>query len=159
MRGVYLLAPVESLGWQLVLFVPLTVKGFFQNALVPFSVFILIAVILLIVYSIRSLFQPLTEVKETAKSLASGDADLTRRLSTETYTPFKAILSIVNNFNSFMGKMQDMMGTIKKTSSTLDIVSRNMKESVASVSDSMTSIRLSIGDVQEQIENQSKHGK
>ncbi|MBQ2552185.1 MAG: hypothetical protein II563_05005 [Treponema sp.] len=155
MRGVYLLAPVESLGWQLVLFVPLTVKGFFQNALVPFSVFILIAVILLIVYSIRSLFQPLTEVKETAKSLASGDADLTRRLSTETYTPFKAIHSIVNNFNSFMGKMQDMMGTIKKTSSTLDIVSRNMKESVASVSDSMTSIRLSIGDVQEQIENQS----
>lgn len=155
MRGEYLIAPIESLGWQLVLFIPLTAKGFFQNALVPFAVFILVGATLLIGYAMLSLFQPLSEVQGTAKSIASGDADLTKRLNTEIRTPFKSIHSIISNFNTFMEKMQGMVGTIKKSSSTLDTVSRNMKESVASVSDSMTSIRLSIGDVQEQIQNQS----
>ena len=154
-RGVYLIAPIESLGWQLVLFVPFTLKAFFANALVPFAVLLIFAVALLIAYSMRSLFKPLAEVRETVKNVVSGEADLTRRLSTDLHTPFKSIHSIVRQFNTFMEKLQGMIGTIKRSSTELGSVYKNMKESVSSVSDSMTHIRLSIGTVQQQIHGQS----
>ena len=155
-RGVYLISPIESLRWQMVLFVPFTAKEFFSNALVPFAIMVILLAVLLIAYSVHSLFQPLDEVRGTVKNIVSGEADLTRRLDTEISTPFKSIHSIVGYLNAFMQKLQDMIGTIKKSSTHLDLVSKNMKESVASVSDSMTSIRLSIGNVQDQIQNQAE---
>ncbi len=155
-RGEYLIAPVESLGWEMVLFVPFTAKAFLKNAVVPFSVFILLGAILLIAYSVISLLRPLDEVQNTVENVVSGEADLTRRLSTNINTPFKSIHSIVAYLNEFMQRLQNMLGTIKKSSANLDVVSTNMKESVASVSDSMTSIRLSIENVQTQIQNQTE---
>ena len=154
LHGEYIIAPVESLRWQLVLFMPLTVKEFLLNALVPFSIFAIICVIFLIIYTMKNLFTPLREVKGTVKNITSGEADLTKRLNTELKTPFKSIHTIVHQFNSFMEKMQQMMGTIKESSLNLDSVYENMQESVSSVSDSMTQIRLSIGSVQEQIKKQ-----
>ena len=156
MKGEYLIAPIDSLLWQVVLFIPLTPKAFFANSIVPFAVFLILSVVLLIAYSMYNLFKPLEEVHVTVKNIASGEADLTRRLDTDLHTPFKSIHNIVNYFNSFMEKMQGMMGTIKSSSSNLDVVSKDMKESVASVSESMNSIRQSIGTVQEQIQNQSR---
>ena len=156
MKGVYLISPIESLRWQMVLFIPFTAKDFFSNAIVPFSIYVILAAILLIFYSIRSLFAPLSEVNDTVENIASGEGDLTKRLNTNLHTPFKSIHSIVGYFNVFMQNLQEMIGTIKKSSSTLDEVSVNMKESVSAVSDSMTSIRLSIGTVQEQVKNQAE---
>ena len=156
MKGEYLIAPIEALGWHLVLFIPFTPKAFFKNALVPLAWVIILSVLILIAYTMRSLFKPLSEVQLTVRNIASGEADLTRRLDTHIHTPFKSIHNIINFFNVFMEKMQGMIGTIKNSSSSLDIVSKNMKESVASVSNSMTKIRLSIGTVQEQIHNQSQ---
>ena len=156
MRGVYMIAPIESLRWQMVLFVPFTIKAFFANSLIPFALFMILFVIIMIAYTMHNLFTPLSEVHTTVKNIVSGEADLTRRLNTELHTPFKAIHNIVNYFNTFMEKLQGMIGTIKTSSSNLDVVSKNMKESVASVSDSMTCIRLSIGNVQDQIHNQSQ---
>ncbi len=156
MKGEYLIAPIDSLLWQIVLFMPLTPKAFFVNSIVPFAVFLILSVVLLVAYSMYNLFKPLEEVHVTVKNIASGEADLTRRLDTDLHTPFKSIHNIVNYFNLFMEKMQGMMGTVKSSSSNLDVVSKDMKESVASVSDSMSSIRHSIGTVQEQIQNQSR---
>ena len=156
LRGEYMIAPIDSLRWQLVLFIPLTVKAFFTNALVPFSIFIIAAVILFILYTMNNLFQPLAEVHSTVKNIVSEEADLTRRLNTAIHTPFKSIHNIVKQFNIFMERLQEMIGIIKKSSSSLDVVSKNMRESVSSVSDSMTQIRLSINHVQDQIQNQTK---
>ncbi|MBQ2080416.1 MAG: methyl-accepting chemotaxis protein [Treponema sp.] len=154
-RGEYLIAPIDSLRWQMVLFVPFTVKEFFRNAAIPFAILVILLAVLMISISVHSLFKPLDEVRGTVKNIVSGEADLTRRLDTEIKTPFKSLHNIVGYLNAFMQKLQDMIGTIKKSSSSLDVVSKNMKESVASVSDSMTNIRLSIGNVQEQIQNQT----
>ena len=155
-RGEYLIAPVESLGWQMVLFVPFTAKAFFENAIVPFSLFIILIAVLLVTFSVVSLFRPLEEVRSTVKNVVSGEADLTRRLSTDIKTPFKSIHGIVAHLNEFMQKLQEMIGTIKKSSTHLDVVSNNMKESVSSVSNSMTYIRLSIDNVLTQIQKQSE---
>ena len=156
LRGEYIIVPVESLRWQMVLFVPLTVKEFLSNSLVPLSIFVILAVILMIAFSMNNLFVPLKEVRGTVENISSGEADLTKRLNTNLRTQFKSIHNIVNFFNSFMEKMQMMMGNIKKSSANLDAVSGNVKESVSSVSKSMTNIRLSIGNVQNQIKKQSE---
>ena len=155
-RGEYLIAPIESLRWQLVLFIPLTLKAFLVNALVPFAIFIIVAVILFIMYTMNNLFLPLSEIHDTVKNIVSEEADLTRRLSTNIHTPFKSVHNIIKQFNIFMERLQEMMGTIKKSSASLDVVYKNMNESVSSVSNSMTQIRMSIGNVQEQIQHQSK---
>lgn len=156
LRGTYMIAPVDSLQWQMVLFIPFTVQAFFKNSLVPFALLILLSVIILILYTMQSLFRPLKEIHTAVNNIVSGEADLTRRLNTDIRTPFKTIHNIVNNFNTFMEKMQSMMKNIISSSANLDVVSDNMKESVSSVSNSMTNIRLSIGSVQEQIQKQSE---
>ncbi|WP_407426225.1 methyl-accepting chemotaxis protein [Treponema sp.] len=156
LNGEYLIAPVNSLRWHLVLFIPFTAKEFFINALFPFSIFVIISVLILIAYAMNSLFIPLREVRTTLSNIVSGEADLTRRMDTNIHTPFRSIHNIIDSFNAFMEKMQGMIGTIQNSSSTLDVVSVNMKESVSSVSNSMTSIRMSIGSVQEQMKKQSE---
>ncbi|MCR5218301.1 methyl-accepting chemotaxis protein [Treponema sp.] len=156
MSGEYLIAPVESLGWHMVLFIPFTAAEFFKNATVPLAVFILITAVIFVAATMNSLFKPLREIRTTVQNIASGEADLTRRLNTNIHTPVKSIHSIVDNFNSFMEKLQGLTGSIKNSSSSLNVVSEDMKESVGSVSDSMTNIRLSIGSVQEQIKKQSE---
>ncbi|MCR5724305.1 MAG: hypothetical protein K6G80_04370 [Treponema sp.] len=155
-KGVYLIAPIDSLRWELVLFIPFTVKAFFLNAMVPFACLVILSVLILIAYTMHNLFKPLSEIHGTVRNIASGEADLTRRLSTDLHTPFKSIHNIVNYFNTFMEKLQGMIGTIKSSSKSLDVVSQNMKESVASVSNSMTSIRTGIEDIYNQIHNQSQ---
>lgn len=156
LRGEYMIVPVDSLGWQMVLFIPFTVKEFLANSVFPFSIFMLIVIVLLIAYSMHNLFLPLKDVRGTVENITSGEADLTKRLNTELHTTFKSIHNIVSCFNSFIEKMQSMMGNIKKSSENLNIVSGSVKESVSSVSDSMTNIRLSIGNVQNQVKKQSE---
>ena len=156
MKGVYLISPIESLRWQLVLFIPFSAGEFFSNALAPFSVLVLVLLIVFVAYTALNLIKPLHDVGEAVKNVCSGEADLTRRVNTELHTPFRSIRGLVSQFNTFMAKLQSMVGSIQDSSATLDVVSRNIRESVASVSDSMTEIRLSIDTVQTQIQNQSR---
>ncbi len=154
-HGTYLIAPVEELGWQMVLFIPFTAQAFIANAIIPFSIALILAIILTILYSMHSLFRPLKEVRDTVRNITSGEADLTNRLNTHIKTPFKSIHAIVDGFNGFMEKLQCMVKGLKESEAELDAASETMKSSVSVVSDSMTHIRLSIDSVQEQIESQA----
>ncbi len=155
LTGEYLLKPIPSVDWTMVLYRPFTPETFLENAVIPFALVLIVAVIVFIAYTMHSLFRPLGEVRDTVRNIASGDADLTRRLDTDIRTPFKSIHAIVDGFNAFMEKMQGMVQGLKASGKRLDEVSENMKSSVSSVSESMTSIRLSIDDVQEQIHSQA----
>ena len=154
-RGEYLLKSIPSVAWTMVLFQPFTLTAFLRNAVLPIFTVLLLAAAGLILYTMHSLFRPLGEVRDTVRNIASGDADLTRRLDTDIRTPFKSIHVIVDGFNSFMEKMQDMVRGLKASGIMLDTLSETMKSSVSSVSDSMTNIRTSIGSVQQQIESQA----
>ncbi|MBQ9538660.1 MAG: hypothetical protein IJU95_05270 [Treponema sp.] len=155
LTGEYLLKPIPSVAWTMVLYRPFTMQALFKNAVIPFAIVLILAVIIFIAYTMTSLFSPLAEVRDTVRNIASGDADLTRRLDTNIRTPFKSIHAIVDGFNAFMEKMQDMVRGLKASGSLLDNVSENMKTSVSSVSESMTNIRTSIGSVQDQIHSQA----
>lgn len=122
--------------------------------IIVLSFLILLAVIFVIM--IVSLHGTAIPIKLTANALSeisSGAADLTRRI--EVTTPTAEMKTVVSSFNGFAKKLQGMIGNLKDTSSTLNVVSQNMKGSVSSVSNSMTEIRLSIKNVREQIQNQA----
>ena len=155
LTGEYLLKEIPSVAWTMVLYKPFTMAELLRNAVIPFAIVLILAVVILIAYSMTSLFRPLGEVQNTVRNIASGDADLTRRLDTDIRTPFQSIHAIIDGFNAFMEKMQGMMRGLKATGIQLDTVSETMKSSVSSVSDSMTSIRTSIGSVQQQMESQA----
>ena len=111
-------------------------------------IFIVLAVIL------RGTVRPIRATATALLDIASGDADLTRRISAKSKS--EEMDTVVSSFNNFSQKMQELMSNIKSTSANLDVVSDNMQESVSSVSDSMTNIRLSITDVQGHIQKQSE---
>ena len=123
--------------------------------IIVLSFMVLFAVIFIaLIIILRGIVRPIRFTAAALSDISSGDADLTRRLTVvPTSTEIK---TVVSSFNEFAKKLQDMLGTIKRSSSNLDVVSANMKNNVSSVSNSMTNIRLSIGNVQDQIKKQSE---
>ena len=153
--GEYLIVPVESLRWHMVLFKPFTFIDFLSNALLPFSIILLLIRVRLIIYTMKNLFRPIMEIRSTLHDIASGEADLTSRLNTNINTPFKSIHEIVNGFNAFMEKLNSIISGLKLSGQRLSQVQDDMKQSVMQTSDSMTNIRLSIDNVQSQIASQA----
>ena len=96
-------------------------------------------------------------VSKCFREMASGCELIARCDFSKKYPDYltKEAALLADGFNLFSERLQSMIGTIQNSSATLDVVSKNMKDSVASVSDSMTSIRLGIGNVQEQVQNQA----
>ena len=154
-RGEYLIVPVDSLRWHMVLYKPFTFSDFMSNAMFPISVILLLVIALLVIFTMRNIFNPIMEIRSTLHDIASGEADLTSRLNTNINTPFKAIHEIVNGFNAFMEKLNSIIGELKLSGQRLSQVQDDMKQSVQQTSDSMTNIRLSIDNVQSQISSQA----
>ena len=153
-RSFYGVQPIEGKDWFIVVEGP---ESDFSGSYVRLIIFVMlglagIVILMAVIDAILS-----NRVARCFKAVASGceliaNGDFSRKYP-DYFTTEASMLS--NGFNLFSERLQDMIGTIKNSSSTLDVVSKNMKESVASVSDSMTSIRLSIGTVQEQMQSQS----
>ena len=123
--------------------------------IIVLSFMVLLAVMFMVlVLILKGIVHPIKLTAGALVEISSGEADLTRRI--ELVPSCMELRTVVESFNEFAKKLQIMVGTIKNSSSNLDVVSNNMKESVKSVSDSMTSIRLGIGNVQEKIHNQSQ---
>ena len=147
--------PIENTDWFIVIEGPASDFSGGYTKLASYVLLGLIGIVLLmaVIDVILS-----NRVSRHFKELASGCDQIAKGDFSRRYPDFftKEASMLANGFNLFSERLEDMIGTIKNSSSTLDVVSRDMKESVASVSDSMTSIRLGIGNVQEQVKSQSE---
>ena len=151
----YGIHPIENTDWFIVIEGPASDFSGGYTKLASYVLLGLIGIVLLmtIIDVILS-----NRVSRHFKELASGCDQIAKGDFSRRYPDFftKEASMLANGFNLFSERLEGMIGTIKHSSSTLDVVSRDMKESVASVSDSMTSIRLGIGNVQEQVKSQSE---
>lgn len=150
----YGIHPVGDTGWFIVVEGPTSdFSGGYTKII--FYVLLGLVVIVVLIVAVDSVIAK--RVSGCFTEMAAGCEKIARcDFSTEYpdyYTKEASMLS--NGFNLFSQRLKNMIGTITNSSSTLDVVSRNMKESVAVVSDSMTSIRLSINNVQEQVHKQT----
>lgn len=75
-----------------------------------YSLLALVVATLLMAVLIRHLMKPLEVLNEAMRDVASGEGDLTRRLSTESDVEFA---SLASSFNSFVIKLQDLIQQVK----------------------------------------------
>ena len=155
-KGEYCILPLTSVGWTLVMFIPFTPKAFIENAAIPASFILAIAVLGLIIFALVRIITPLRGVRNAISTVASGDADLTRRLDTNISTPFKVIPQIVEEFNAFMSKLQDMMKELKASENELSVVTKQMSSNAQTTANSIEDISSTIVTVHSQVNSQVK---
>ena len=107
-----------------------------------FFIFILISIII----------KPLTLVKKSIEEIASGSADLTKRLPISTKDE---IGEVVNGFNKFTEKLQSIMKDLKISNSTLEEAGDELNASTDDTSNAIKDILNNINEMQTQISNQT----
>lgn len=98
------------------------------------------------------LLHPLQTVEEAINGIASGNADLTKRIS---ITADNEIGSIVNGFNKFTEKLQTIVLELKNSKQVLATAGENLHASTEESSAAIEEIRNSISETTNRIKEQS----
>ncbi len=96
--------------------------------------------------------KPLNHVKNAIEDVASGDADLTKRISNKGKDE---VADVVHGFNSFMGKLQEIITQVKESKEKLGNAGIEMLESTDRTTESIAGILQNIESVHSQITSQS----
>ncbi len=93
------------------------------------TLLILTAAIAAVIYCNRRLIAAIKKIQHIMEGLASGDADLTKRIDIQGRRDEVAQASIA--FNTFMGRLQNMISDISSVSKQLDVEVTEMESNVA----------------------------
>ena len=114
---------------------------------------VLIAATILSAVIITISLKPLKTVEVSITEIASGNADLTKRIAV---TSNDEIGNVVNGFNKFTEKLQGIISSIKNSNSTLGSVGSDMSASVDDTASSITEIIANIESMKRQIDGQNQ---
>ncbi|MCR5252737.1 MAG: HAMP domain-containing protein [Treponema sp.] len=98
------------------------------------------------------MMKPLTVVEKAITDIASGDADLTRRIDINSNNE---IGFVVKGFNAFAQKLQDIIGDVKSSKEELNIAGSNLSNATHDTASSITQIIANIDSMHRQIEGQN----
>ncbi len=104
------------------------------------------------VFISQSLVKPINIVDSTVNQIATGKADLTQRLEVKSKDE---IGSLVQGFNSFMEKLQNIISQIQSSKGELSSVEESLGMSVQDASSSITEIFSNIESIGGQIDSQA----
>ena len=111
-------------------------------------VFIISIVASILFFSLR----PLTVVENTIRGIASGDADLTKRIEIDTNNE---IGGVVEGFNQFAGKLHTIVSTMKSSKDSLVDAGRLLADSTADTSAAITQIIANIDAMNSNVTRQT----
>ena len=123
-----------------------------QSATIGTTIVILIVAVMLSTYTISKNIKPLNSLETSINDIASGNADLTKRIAISSKDE---IGSVVSGFNRFSEKLQGIISSIKHSRNNLGTAGEDMNASVQDTSSSITEILANIQSVHQQISNQS----
>ncbi len=114
-----------------------------------------IAVLLIIFIGIymKILLRPLNHLKYSILEIASGDADLTKKLVIKSKDE---IGGVVQGFNAFVENLRRIISEIKTSKEILHTVDANMQQTTLETAESISKIASNIDMVTAQIESQSE---
>ncbi|MCQ2983168.1 MAG: methyl-accepting chemotaxis protein, partial [Treponemataceae bacterium] len=148
--------PIKSTNWAIGLAMPQSDVQAAANGLakgiVVISAIIAILLIGFIALAIRVSLYPLKEVNAAVQQIATGEADLTKRLTSKTKSEIGAL---TDNFNNFMNTLQGTMTNLKDSNSTLQTAGSELKESTLKTQTAVTQINANIHHVTQEITHQS----
>ncbi len=116
--------------------------------------FIVIGFILLVITAmvLYRMLNPLKKVESTINEIATGNANLTKRISVSTNNEIGAI---VVGFNNFTAKLQSIITELKKSQVTLVNAGEILSQTTAESADAIDKIKDSILDTTNGIKSQS----
>ena len=101
----------------------------------------------------RTIAKPIVVVNHTINGIASGSADLTKRIKVTTKDE---IGSLVNGFNRFSEKLQNIIRDIKDSKNELTDAGRRMGENTENTAAAITQIITNIESMSSQITDQAR---
>ncbi|MBR1403991.1 MAG: methyl-accepting chemotaxis protein [Treponema sp.] len=122
-------------------------------------IMMIILVVILVVsffisgFTVARSLKPLLTVKGAITDIASGDADLTKRIQS---TAKDEIGDVVNGFNAFSGKLQTIIGDVKGSKDELMVAGENLASATQDTSSSITEIIANIDSMKNQIDHQNQ---
>ncbi|MCQ2597795.1 MAG: methyl-accepting chemotaxis protein [Treponema sp.] len=157
-EGNFVIAPIPSIGWNVLLFYPK--KGYSNNEAYAVAVGILLLVLafltvfmIFIQRIIKRLNTVLKHIDEYGKAVAEGNADLNKTIPTKGRDE---IGKLAEGFNGFIGKLRDIVGNMKASESVLNDAGKSLTDVTSSTLNNVVHISEDISQVQEQIDFQFK---
>ena len=147
--------PIDGCEWTAVCLAPYS--DFYSGISVLLRAMIGISIVALIVSFIVGMvvvkhsIKPLKNVSSAIGAIASGDADLTRRLKS---TANDEIGDVVRGFNKFSAHLQEIIGDVKNSKDDLVVTGDDMASVSQDTASSITEIIANIQSVHRQIEDQ-----
>lgn len=142
--------------WGLALSVPqgefFDVVDFVMRQMVVSSFIIVVLLLLISGYILYKNIKPLKTVESAITLIASGSADLSKRIEFDSNNE---IGYVVKGFNRFTEKLQSIIGEIKKSKSELSVYGDDLSFSASDTASSITQIIANIESLRVQIVNQS----
>ncbi|MCR5607213.1 MAG: HAMP domain-containing protein, partial [Treponema sp.] len=123
------------------------------NSILMIAIIILLIAIVIAIMTARAIIKPVLIVDKAINDIASGNADLTNRINIKTKDE---IGSLVNGFNRFVEKLQEIVTQIKSSKENLAVVKTGLQERVEDTSNSISAILGNINNVSTQVDGQSK---
>ena len=147
-------SPVEKTNWSVAIAVPQSQLAESTNrvrmTLIICNVAIAFIVLLVIVVLMIVAFKPLSVVGRGIEKIASGNADLTKRIVVKTHDE---IGSVGFGFNKFIEKLQEIIAEVKNSKESLQNVDENLQASITDtqnsikeISDNIQNLRVIISD-------------
>ncbi len=156
-KTIVMYSPIKGRNWTLLAAVPFDYYFGHLKNLSTFSIFSLVVSIalalIILIPVINAIIRPLKTVNSSINEIASGNADLTKRIEVKTKDE---ISSVVDGFNNFTIKLQNILLNIKLSQKNLETVGAAMDSSTQDTSASIREILDNIGKVHKQIENQTQ---
>ena len=100
--------------------------------------------------------KPLQEVQASIDEIASGKADLTKRITGKSENVNNEIGGVVKGFNSFTEKLHTIVSDVKDSKEMLSAAGADLDASMQDTSASITQIIANITSVHNQISNQGE---
>ena len=148
--------PIEGTPWSFALSIPDNQIYDLVNTIRSLMfVFALVSVLLLVVISgalLITALKPLSVVEKAISGIASGDADLTRRIDIDSNNE---IGYVVKGFNAFSGKLQTIISDVKASKNELSIAGEDLTASTQDTSSAITQILSNIEEIGNQITSQA----
>ncbi|MBR1536149.1 MAG: cache domain-containing protein [Treponema sp.] len=121
--------------------------------LIPILIALIVILAVVSTIFLKSILKPLNGVKDTLNDISSGDADLTKRIELKSQDE---IGEVVNGFNKFAGKLQNIIGDVKSSKDELMVAGENLSGATQDTASSITQIIANIESMKHQIDNQNQ---
>ncbi|MCR4823324.1 MAG: methyl-accepting chemotaxis protein [Treponema sp.] len=128
------------------------IRGLTMKVVVPVGIILALVLMFLSSLFVRWLMWRISNVTKQLKEMATGEADLTKRV---TLRVLDEIGDLVINFNAFCDKLQTIIGETKKSKEELSMSGSSMTASTQDTASAITQIIANIDSISHQINTQS----